>query len=338
MNRTLRVHKIDQLLHNRHHVALQDFLDELEVSLPTFKRDLEFMRLHLNAPIIYDRILKAYRFDKQPVVGPRYELPGLWLNASEAHALLTANSLLESIEPGLLGPHVAPLKSRLLSLLALEGVDASSVSSHLRLMQSLRRHMPVKHFQQVARATLDGLRLRISHFNRNTGETTNREISPQRLSYYRENWYVDGWCHTRSGIRSFAVDAIQSVDILTTPVEVVSPAMLDEVLGGGYGIFNGTKTQWAVLDFSPQRAQWISRIVWHEQQKATWLDTGWYRVEFPYNDDRELLNDILSHTPDVVVQGPPELKAKVVEAHRQALARYQPVSYSSDNLALPTRS
>lgn len=322
MSRTLRVHKIDQLLHNRHHVAIQDFLDELEVSLPTFKRDLEFMRLHLNAPIIYDRDLKAYRFDKQDAIGPRYELPGLWLNASEAHALLTANSLLESIEPGLLGPHIAPLKSRLLALLSLEGVDAGSISRHLRLVQSLRRFMPVKHFQQVARATLDGHRIHITHFNRNTGETTDRVISPQRLSYYRENWYVDGWCHTRSGIRSFAIDAIQSIDILTTPVEIVSPEILDEVLGNGYGIFNGTKTQLAVLDFSPQRAQWISRIIWHEQQKTSWLDTGWYRVEFPYNDDRELLNDILSHTPDVVVQSPPELKARVVDAHKRALARY----------------
>ncbi len=323
MSRTLRVHKIDQMLHNRHHVARQDFLDELEVSLPTFKRDLEFMRLHMSAPIIYDRVLNAYCFDRRPAIGPRYALPGLWLNASEAHALLTANSLLENIEPGLLGPHVAPLKSHLLSLLAQEGVDASSVSSHFRLVQSLRRHMPVKHFHRVARATLDCLRIRISHFNRNTGETTEREISPQRLSYYRENWYVDGWCHTRSGIRSFAVDAIQSVDILSTPVEVVPSEVLDQVLGAGYGIFSGTKTQRAVLDFSPQRAQWISRIVWHEQQEATWLDTGWYRVEFPYNDDRELLNDILSHTPDVVVQSPPELKARVVAAHQQALAQYQ---------------
>ncbi len=100
MSRTLRVHQIDQMLHYRHHVSLQDFLDTLEVSLPTFKRDLEFMRLHLNAPIIYDRDLKAYRFGKEDPNGPRYELPGQWLNASEAHALLTANSLLESLEPG----------------------------------------------------------------------------------------------------------------------------------------------------------------------------------------------------------------------------------------------
>ena len=323
MSRTLRIHKIDQMLHNRHHVSIHDFLDALEVSLPTFKRDLEFMRLHLNAPIIFDRELKAYRFDKQNHLGPRYEIPGLWLNASEAHALLTANSLLESIEPGLLGPHIAPLKSRLLSLLAIEGVEASTISTRLRLVQSLRRFMPIKHFQQVARATLDGHRIQIRHFNRNTGETTDREISPQRLSYYRENWYVDGWCHTRIGIRSFAVDAIQSIEILPTPVEVISAEILDEVLGSGYGIFSGPQQQWAVLDFSPQRAQWISRIVWHEHQKASWLDSGWYRVEFPYNDDRELLNDILSHTPDVVVQSPPELKARVVDAYEKALARYQ---------------
>ena len=59
MTRALRVHQIDQMLHNRGRVELQVFLDELEVSLATFKRDLEFMRFQLNAPIIYDRELNA---------------------------------------------------------------------------------------------------------------------------------------------------------------------------------------------------------------------------------------------------------------------------------------
>lgn len=322
MSRALRIHQIDQMLHNRHHVALQDFLDTLEVSLATFKRDLEFMRLQLNAPIVYDRDLNAYRFDKAEAIGPRYELPGLWLNASEAHALLTANSLLENIEPGLLGPHIAPLKSRLLGLLSAEGVDAESVSRHVHVVQSLRRHMPTRHFQQIARATLDGRRIKVQHFNRNTMENTARELSPQRLIHYRENWYVDAWCHLREGIRNFALDAMESVEILTTPIKHIPQQALDAVLGEGYGIFNGPQVQQAVLNFEPSRARWASRLSWHAEQETRWLPNGHFQVKFAYNDDRELLNDILSYTPGVVVVEPPELRQRIQELLRKGLENY----------------
>ena len=44
MNRLERVYKIDQMLQERKVVAREVFLRELEVSLATFKRDLEHMR------------------------------------------------------------------------------------------------------------------------------------------------------------------------------------------------------------------------------------------------------------------------------------------------------
>jgi predicted DNA-binding transcriptional regulator YafY len=37
---------------------------------------------------------------------------------------------------------------------------------------------------------------------------TEREVSPQRLVHYRDNWYLDAWCHLREDVRSFSIDAI----------------------------------------------------------------------------------------------------------------------------------
>ena len=319
MSRALRVHQIDNLLHNSAVVSLQTFLDTLEVSLPTFKRDLEFMRYQLNAPINFDRALNGYRFDKAEV-GPRYELPGLWLNGSEAYALITANHLLENIELGLLSQHVAPLKSRLLALLASEGVDPEAVSSKISLIQKMRRQMPLKHFQQIARGTLDNKRLTIVHFNRHTGEKSEREVSPQRLVHYRENWYLDAWCHTREAIRSFAIDAIEGVVILPIKIKAISTKKLDDELGADYGIFHGTQREIAELAFSPKRAQWVSRLMWHPKQKSEWLADGWYKVSFQYTDDRELISDILALVPDVKVLAPESLRCQFIKVMQQAIA------------------
>jgi len=105
MDRTERFYKIDSLLQGGKAVPVERMLRELEVSLATFKRDLEYMRDRFHAPIVWDREARGYHFaataaartpgppgtERLPVraEGPRFELPGLWFNASEIRALLT---------------------------------------------------------------------------------------------------------------------------------------------------------------------------------------------------------------------------------------------------------
>ena len=85
-----RFYQIDQLLNGKRSVTFQEMMDRLEVSRSTLKRDLAYMRDRLNAPIIFDKDLGGYRFDKQSP-GTQFELPGLWFTAEEIHALLTCN-------------------------------------------------------------------------------------------------------------------------------------------------------------------------------------------------------------------------------------------------------
>lgn len=318
----VRLHQIDQLLNSRASVTLAEFLDTLEVSVATFKRDLEYLRDQLNAPIVYDRDINAYRFERRGAAGPRYELPGLWLDGDEAHALLAATSLLERIEPGLLGAQVAPLKSRLRMLMSTESIDPEIIGQRIRLLQNQRRASSTRHFQKVARATLEGLRLNITHHNRNTGERTQREISSQRLTHYRENWYVEAWCHTREAIRSFGLDALEDVVVLATSAQLVPQEELDAMLGSGFGIFNGQDVQWAVLRFTPIRAQWVSKQIWHPEQKARWLDDGSYELVVPFTDARELVNEILWHGSEVKVIAPELLSSQTLSALEAAIKLY----------------
>ena len=62
MTKTARVYKIEMLIRNRGHVSFQTLLDELEVSPATLKRDLDYLKDQLGAPIEYDRYLNGYRF------------------------------------------------------------------------------------------------------------------------------------------------------------------------------------------------------------------------------------------------------------------------------------
>jgi predicted DNA-binding transcriptional regulator YafY len=319
VDRTERFYKIQQLIHRYKVVTARRLREELEISPATFKRDLEYMRSRLNIPIVWDRAASGYRFD--PAAQVR-ELPGLWFSAQETYALLTMKQLLENLEPGLLGPHVEPLLHRLTAAIGSGEHAADAVHKRIRILRAARRALPLRHFQIAARTVLERRRLRIVYYNRARDDETTRVVSPQRLVHYRDNWYLDAWCHLRNDIRSFAVDAIRAAEVVDEPAREVADRELDEVLASGYGIFSGRDVQWARLRFSPVRARWVATEQWHPEQRSAFEADGSYLLDIPYADDRELLMDILKYGPDVEVLAPATLRARVEELLGAMLRRY----------------
>src|SRR5258708_1740432 len=315
MDRTERFYKIDHLIRERGMVPVKDFLRELEVSLATFKRDIEYMRSRHYAPIVWDRDQGGYRFEEQQADAPKYELPGLWFSPREAQALLT-------MEHSLLGAHVKPLKARLSALLSAGDRSVEEVRRRIHVIPfGARRHEP-KHFQLVASAVLGRNRLKLTYWNRSKDEVTEREVSPQRLVHYRNNWYLDAWDHLRDDLRTFSLDAMRDVSMVPGKVKEVSDKELDEVLASGYGIFSGKKVQWATLKFTGAAAKYVSMEDWHSKQKARWEKDGSYVLEVPFSSERELMMDILKHGPDVEVVAPDNLKSSIRQSLKNAARAY----------------
>lgn len=311
MSRTERLYRIEDLLNEHKVVSLQTFLNDLEISKATFKRDLEYLRDRLNAPIIWDRQASGYRFDSQGV-GNKFELPGLWFNASEIHALLTMQQLLRNLGEGLLTPHIEPLMTRLRTLLDSENVPTEEIEKRIRIQRLQARKYQPEHFTPIATAVLKRKRLQIRHYSKFQDKHTKREISPQRLNHYRENWYVDAYCHLRNEIRSFSFDSIKSVSLTEQTAKEVSPEVLSNELDSGYGIYSGKDVQWAELAFTPERARWVSKETWHSEQESWFSEDGTYHLKVPYSDERELISDILRHLPEVRVVAPENLRELVM--------------------------
>lgn len=324
MGMTQRIYQIHQMLENRRFVRKEELLERLEISWATLKRDLTLMRDEFNAPIIYDRELGGYRFDNEEKrLGPQYELPGLWFSAEEIHALLTMQHLLSNLDSGgLLGPHIQPLLSKLLGLLGTATDSIDEIRRRIRIETVGARQFHLDHFQLLGSALLRRKRLVIRYHARGTDAVTEREVSPQRLVYYRDNWYLDGWCHLRNGLRNFAVDAIKRAELLETRARDIDEARLDRELGAGYGIFSGTEVCWAVLCFSAERSRWVSAEKWHPEQEGRFLADGRYELKIPYTDDREILMDILKYGGECEVLGPPALLERVKSLFLEGAARY----------------
>ena len=149
-----------------------------------------------------------------------------------------------------------------------------------------------------------------------------RDASLKGLVYYRDNWYLDAWCHLRDDVRSFSIDAIQRVSILDTAAKEVSAKTIDQSVGEGYGIFGGSPKGWAKLRFTPERARWVAGERWHSKQRSETLADGSYVLEIPYSDERELVGDLLRFGADVEVMAPQDLRSRIKRALHEALGRY----------------
>jgi predicted DNA-binding transcriptional regulator YafY len=323
MDRSERFHKIIRLLKERKVVSRDAFLAALEVSRATFKRDLEYLRDRMDAPIQWDAEAGGYRLAAEDGKPQNYELPGLWLNAGEIYALLAMEQLLEGLQPGLLGPHVRPLRDRIRRLIEVGEHSAEDVGRRIRVLEVGSRPVEPECFQALATAVLSRRRLRIRHFSRVRNERTERIVSPQRLVHYRDNWYLDAWCHERRALRTFSADVIESAEILERGAFEVSDERLDRHLGAGFGIFSGSHTETAVLQFTPERARWVAREDWHPEQEGQYQLDGSYILKVPFSDPRELVMDILKYGPDVEVLGPESLASLVVNRLAEAQGRYE---------------
>ena len=314
-----RLMKYRQLLSHRRVISKSDILSKMEISLATFKRDLTLLRDVYEMPVIFDRDLNGYRLAHDQ---GQTELPGLWFNQEELLALLTIQHMLGQLEPGVLGPKLKPLQSRLTKLLEHQGTQATVLAQRVKAVHAGKRTLHLDFFGTVAQATLARRQLVIDHYSRQNDETIRRTISPQQLVHYRDNWYVDAWCHLRQGLRSFAIDALRKVKMLNDPAKEIDPEVIWAEVSKGYGIFSGQDIQWAELRFTPERSRWVEREEWHPDQESSHEADGSFVLKVPYSDPRELLGDILRHGPEVEVMAPTPLRHSVQKALAEALRRY----------------
>jgi predicted DNA-binding transcriptional regulator YafY len=303
----------------RRPVTVAHLQDELGCSRATVYRDIAFLRDALMAPVIGDGEA-GFHYDKAEA--ERFELPGLWLNSEELHALLAAQQLLARSGGGMLSAALAPLQQRVEKLLDAHSGGKRWPVERVRVIPHRIRRMDEHAFRIVASAGLERRRLAFDYRARSTDEKTRRTVSPQRLTHYRDNWYLDAWDEDREGLRSFSIDRIAGARLADGSARDVAEEELNAHLAGSYGIFSGAPKGWATIRFSAKAARWVADEHWHSQQQGRFLSDGRYELKLPYSVPRELLMDVLHYGADAEIVEPKALREQL-RAHLQlAMSNY----------------
>ena len=322
MGKIDRIYELLSILHNRRTaVRLTELAAHLECSLPTVKRYLAALRDEYGAPLRYDFKCQGYVLDTTN--DESIQFPGLWFNVSELHSLLTIHELIDKLEPGFLKTELSPLRTRIEKMLTLRGVKTGELSRRIQFIGVGVRFCCPLTFRVVLTAAMERKRLRLRYHARGEDKVSARLISPQRLIYYRGNWYVAAFCHVRKGLRTLALDRMSEVVPTKAACVDIPEEALQEHFNTSFGIFAGRPDQQAVLHFSRESARWVADEKWHPDQQGRCLADGGYELRLPYADERELLMEILRYGPDVRVIAPAALKAAVQRRLNLALEQYE---------------
>ena len=305
----------------RYPVPLATLMDELHCSRATLYRDIAFLRDALGAPVDSAGEQRGISYAKDE--GERFELPGLWLSSEELSALLALQQLVERTGPGVFSGALAPLKGRVERLLAEGGGGALKETRRVRVTGAQSRNLDQQVFRRVAGAVLERRRLRFRYKPRSTDSESQRTVSPQRLTHYRENWYLDGYDHDRKALRVFALDRVRELELMDDRADDVAESELDAHLASGYGIFSGPAKAWATIRFAPRAARWVADEHWHSKQEGRFLPDGRYELRVPYANAKELLMDVLRYGPEAEVVAPASLREEAKISLKLALNAYE---------------
>lgn len=321
MDKWEKVVALHRLLRNsRYSVPKKRILAELGCSNATFHRLRSFLEYRLGAPIENDSVYGGYRYNDEE--RERFELPGLWFTAGELQALASLEHALSAIGEGIVSRILSPLRGRLDPLLHAQNLDPKKFRDRIKILPMGERKVDPDLMKSCAEAVLRSQCAHIVYRSLSEDSEIGRVVSPQVLVRYRDNWYLDAWCHLREDLRTFALNRVRRFDQYESEYHQVSSSTLKEHFAAAYGIFSGRADRTAHIRFTGIAAREIAQETWHPSQKGLWKN-GYYELMLPYGDDAELTMDILRWGALAEVLGPESLRVKVAGELREAVKLYE---------------
>ena len=286
MSQTERILFIDRQIRLAGKVTIQETADKFEVSIRQVKRDIEYLRERLQAPLIYDRKNKGYVYEE--------DYNAL---AFADQSLMLFYVMIKSLADS---HHYIPIYSNEL----LEQLEKSIPEEYREVCSRISYQFPKagvmkpEFFAIICEAVKNRTCVEITYSNVKN-QFSRRVVEPEHLINYDDAWYMICFDRAHEEIRTFNISRIS--DISATKEKFLRHgkdyrAELLNMISSGYGIFKGKEVSSAKIRFYDAAARIVESQVWHNDQKFRWVDKDKTVAEltFPVANFTEVLGKTLS--------------------------------------------
>ncbi|MFZ5493773.1 MAG: helix-turn-helix transcriptional regulator [Verrucomicrobiota bacterium] len=312
-----RVLFIHERLGNGHPATAASLASTLEVSERTVKRDVEFMRDQLGAPIGWDASAHTYAYTRECDI-----LPLLRLDAGEALALTLAGRTFAAWHGTPLGRALTAALNKIASVVG--GAVSFPVAEISQLVSHPHDPPTAETELRYFATTLEGIRrrrvLRIVYQKPRAGtQPETRLIHPLHLAYLDHRWVLIAHDPARHARRNFLLARIREACATTATFSVPPDFDLKTYLRGSLGRFTGGEETEVRLAFDAELAPYLRERPWHASQTITDRPDGSIEVTLHLNHLTDVRRHILACGRHVEVLAPATLR-ETIRAEAAALA------------------
>ncbi|MCK5506295.1 MAG: transcriptional regulator [Thermodesulfovibrionia bacterium] len=294
-------------LDSKEKVTVQSLAEDLEVSDRTVHRYLNTLQIG-GFPVHYDRTKESYVF----VDGYSLRKPNLSVEETLSFAL--AKSMMKNFGAGMeLG--LNRIEKKLSS-------KASELPDHIILKSHGISHAVQGHLEKIHLAINNYQQIKIEYSKLSSGEITERKVDPYYLFFNDGFWYLRGHCHLSRALRTFALDRMNSLDVLNDHF-VPKRLMPEDELSDTFGAWIDGEPTEVVLTFDKDFKHNIMRKKWFQHQRERVLDDGRLELSFDVKGLVGIKKWLYQWMPFVEVVAPKELRDAVRKELNQALHKHK---------------
>ena len=256
MSQTERILYIDRSLRTKRPLTIQQVADYFEVSTRQVKRDIEYLRDRFNAPIIFDRFDKVYRyeteFDQLAFADQNLVLFYVVLKSlveNQHYIPVVSNDIVSTVSKDVPESYKHICDNISFELPKFDTIDPEVF---LAVCEALRSHQPLDICYTSAK-----------------GESSERTIEPEHITNYEGAWYLIAYDWARSDIRTFHLSRITKISLSNEKAishDENYKLRLESFISENYGIFKGDKTTIVKIRFWGTAKRIVSSQVWHKDQ------------------------------------------------------------------------
>jgi len=302
--RMLRIH---ERLSSGQCVSLQQLVDELEVSDRTVKRDIEYLRDRLGAPIEWIRAKRGYGY-----TAPFDKLPTISISADEALAIALAGKVFQAWEGSPLGVALTA------GLEKMAGAVGNAVSIASDELDALIVSPPGERTGESERSLLGQLieaansRSEVRFVYKKPHETPSaRHVRPLHLARLDYQWILIAQDVPQDAIRKFVITRIEALKRLDSIFEPPSDFDLEAYLSGSLGRHTGDESHTVVIEFDAFAAPYVKEERWRPERRIEALPDERIRVSMTLNNLVDIRRYLLSWGRHAIAIEPAKLRDAV---------------------------
>jgi proteasome accessory factor B len=304
-----RLIQVDQQIRKAEYPNCFSLAEDLEVSVKTAQRDLDYMRDRLNAPIEYDPLKKGYFY-----TSGNWFLPALSLSEGDLLAVLLASRVLEQYHGTPVAKQLEAIFKKIVESLP-EKITLQPELVFSRFSFSGPPAKPVDHdiWTVIVRGLLHQRSVQMKYRAMETDEATERQIDPYHIANLQGEWHVFAHDHSAEELRQFAIPRMQTAKLTENRFEVPADFDPDQFLSVTFGRFaiSWEKPHEVKLLFEREVTPWVIERQWSPQQSIKKRANGQVELSFRAAGLYEVSRWVLAWGHSVRVQAPKELKDMV---------------------------